>query len=144
MADAQGVRLQIRRVIRADRERVFDAWLDEDLIRAWWPPDGMESGPVSTDPRVGGAYVLGLRPKDGGDGFSATGTYRAVDRPRRLEFTWQWSNAPLETVVTVEFNEVDEGTEVVLTHTGFPNAETRDQHQDGWTKCLERMAGLVG
>lgn len=143
MAEQSAIRLQVRRVIRADREKVFDAWVDADVIREWWPPDAMENGPIATDPRVGGAYELGLVPKDGGDGFSATGTYRAVDRPERLEFTWKWSNAPLETVVTVEFNEVDEGTEVVLTHTGFPNAEARDQHEDGWTKCLERMAGLL-
>jgi uncharacterized protein YndB with AHSA1/START domain len=66
-----------------------------------------------------------------------------LDRPERLGFTWTWSNAPLETVVTVEFNEVDEGAEVVLTHTGFPGAEARDEHEDGWNGCLDRMTTLV-
>jgi glutathione S-transferase len=120
-------------VIRADREAVFDAWVDE----------GMENGPIAADARVGGAFELGLRPKDGSDGFAATGTYQAVERPVRLEFTWRWSNAPLETVVTVEFREVDGGTEVIVTHTGFPNAEARDQHADGWTKCVERMRAAL-
>lgn len=144
MAESTAMRLEVRRVIRADREAVFDAWVDEDLIREWWPPQGMENGPIATDPRVGGAFELGLQPKDGSDGFAATGTYRAVDRPARLEFTWRWSTAPMETVVTVEFREVDGGTEVILTHTGFPNAEARDQHADGWTNCVERMQALLG
>ena len=141
MAEGQAVRLEVRRVIRADREAVFDAWVDEDVIRQWWSPENYDPGPVTTDVREGGSFELGLQPPEG-DGFSATGTYRTVDRPARLEFTWTWSNAPLETVVTVEFNEVEGGTEVVLTHTGFPNAEARDQHREGWEACLERMASL--
>lgn len=105
MAELTAMQLEVRRVIRADREAVLDAWVDEDVIREWWPPQGMENGSIATDPRVGGAFELGLQPKDGS--FAATGTYRAVDRPARLEFTWRWSNAPLETLVTVEFRDVD-------------------------------------
>lgn len=140
MAEQTAMRLQVRRVIRAARERVFDAWVDEDVIRGWWPPEGFDAGPIAADVRVGGSYELGLAPKDGSAGFSAVGQYRVVDRPERLEFTWRWSNAPLDTVVTVEFNEVDEGTEVVLTHVGFPSTEARDDHEDGWTGGLDRMA----
>lgn len=29
---------------------------------------------------------------------------------------------------------------MVLTHVGFPSAEARDQHEDGWVGCVDRMA----
>ena len=143
MAERTAVELQVRRVIRADRETVFDAWVDEDVIRQWWPPSDHRAGRIATDPRPGGTYEWGLEPEDGRDPFAAVGEYRTVERPERLEFTWSWSNAPLETRVTVEFNEVEGGTEVVLTHTGFPSAEMRDQHEDGWAGCLDRMAEVL-
>lgn len=143
MAERTALRLQVRRVIRADRRKVFDAWLDEDAIREWWPPEDYDNGRIATDAQVGGEFELGLKPKSGSGPFSATGTYRVVDRPSRLEFTWRWSHDSLETVVTVEFREVEGGTEVILTHTGFPDAELRNQHEVGWNGCLERMGTFL-
>jgi uncharacterized protein YndB with AHSA1/START domain len=33
----------------------------------------------------------------------------------------------------MEFHDVAEGTEIVLTHKGFATEESRDQHGDGWS-----------
>lgn len=42
--------------------------------------------------------------------------------------------------MTVEFFERSGGTEVVLTHVGLADAESRDNHQEGWEGTLERLA----
>lgn len=48
---------------------------------------------------------------------------------------------PEETLVTVEFRDLGDMTEVVLTHERFLSVQSRDQHQHGWTStfvCLEQ------
>ena len=80
-----------------------------------------------------------------GNSHTAFGTYREVEEPRRLVYTWDWreeSDAMGETVVTVEFNEVDGGTEVVLVHEGFPAVEAKEGHDQGWALCLSHFEAL--
>jgi uncharacterized protein YndB with AHSA1/START domain len=45
-----------------------------------------------------------------------------------------------DTIVTVEFLDHGESTELVLTHERFPDAATRDNHNKVWTGCLDRLA----
>ena len=75
------------------------------------------------------------------------GRFREVSAPERLVFTWQWQTEPLdaagESLVTVEFIDRGESTEVRLTHEGFPAAEVRDNHEEGWTSCLENLGGFL-
>lgn len=66
---------------------------------------------------------------------------------RRLVYTWGWEQPhPMkaETVVTVEFEPVEDGTEIRLTHTGFPIGDDREGHEQGWTMCLDRLTAQVG
>ena len=82
-----------------------------------------------------------------GNEHNAFGTYREIDEPRRLVYTWDWREEEFrvgETVVTIDFNEVDEGTEVVLVHEGFPAAEARDGHDEGWGSCLDQLEAHFG
>ena len=78
---------------------------------------------------------------------TASGTYREIDAPNRLAYTWDWDDpghAVGETLVTVEFNDMDGATEVVLTHDLFPSAEAKDGHAQGWVSCLNRFEALFG
>ena len=48
---------------------------------------------------------------------------------------------PEETLVTVEFRDLGDMTEMVLTHERFLSVQSRDQNQHGWTStfvCLEQ------
>ena len=47
-----------------------------------------------------------------------------------------------ETLVTVEFNDLGDSTEVVLTHQGFPAEAARDGHGAGWIGCLNQLERL--
>src|SRR2546425_5241971 len=75
-----------------------------------------------------------------------TGTYREVDPPNRLVYTWQWETTPgaTETLVTVEFHDRAGRTEVVLTHERLPDAEARARHRsEEHTSELQSLAYLV-
>ena len=57
-----------------------------------------------------------------------------IDKPHQMK---------VETVVTVEFRPVEGGTEIRLTHEGFPASSDRDGHETGWKVCTAKLADLV-
>lgn len=135
--------LRITRVIRADRQRVWEAWTRPEEMKRWCcpQPGGVKS--VTSDFRVGGAFTLAMHVD--GSAHTAFGTYQEIDEPHRLVYTWDWretDNAMGETRVTVEFLDRGEETEVVLVHEGFPAVEARQGHQEGWSACLDHLQAL--
>jgi glutathione S-transferase len=134
--------LTLSRLIRAPREKVFDAFVKPDMMKRWMAPRGMSLPEVAAEAKAGGRYSVTMRARDG-EAFTAAGTYREVQRPERLVYTWQWQGSqmpPVETLITVTFTEKDGGTEVRMTHSGFPDAGMRDSHQGGWNSSLNRLA----
>jgi uncharacterized protein YndB with AHSA1/START domain len=141
--------LRLERTFPAPRERVFDAWVNPELLRRWWASQPDWTSPAAeVDLRVGGAYRLSMQGPEG-PAHSVVGEYREVDRPRRLVYTWSWEDDPPEmagsagTLVTVEFHAEGERTRVVLTHEGFDGDRPRDLHRGGWTGCLDNLEDRV-
>ncbi|GMQ82235.1 MAG: SRPBCC domain-containing protein [Rhodothermia bacterium] len=136
--------LKLSRIINGSREEVFDAWTNPDKICQWSAPEGISIEQSDVDLREGGEYLLLMNSPENKT-HTAFGTYREVKRPSRLVYTWDWKeedNRMGDTLVTVEFNEMGETTEVVITHELFPNDEARDGHDMGWASCLNRLEGL--
>ena len=135
--------LRLSRTIQADLETVFEAWTKPEHLNQWSAPEGM-AVEAEVDLRVGGRYRIRMKSPDG-ETFNAVGEYLEIDRPNRLVYTWGWEetgNNDYETRVTVEFFDREGGTEVVLTHELFPDAELAAKHNEGWTSCLNRLDGL--
>lgn len=140
--EAEGI-VHIKRTIAADRRTVWNAWTRPEQMKRWSCPDPHGVREVVSDFRVGGSYTI--RMSVDGQEHTAFGTYREIDEPRRLVYTWDWQeedNAMGETLVTVEFEEVEGGTEVVLRHQGFPVEEARKGHGEGWRACLANFERL--
>ena len=126
--------LTIERDFAADPERVWRALTDSRELAGWfWPP--RLAAAVETDTREGGEYRIASE----AGGMAVSGEYRSVDRPGVLVFTWRWDGEDDETLVTVELTPIAAGTHLRLTHDGFPSAEARDEHAQGWQDCLERL-----
>lgn len=135
--------LKLARTYGAPLEKVFRAWTDPEIMKRWFAPSDAFSVPeVEVDARVGGRYRIVMRAPDG-EYHRVGGVYREVVRPTRLVFTWAWESTPeRESLVTVEFVDRGDMTELTLTHEQFADAEARDKHREGWTGCLERLARL--
>ena len=137
--------LHFLRTVPATSERLLAAWTLREHMERWTHPDPSAGVEVEVDLRVGGHYAIRLEVEGGH--VTAHGTYREVDPPRRLVYTWGWREPhPMkaETLVTVEFVPVEEGTGIRLSHEGFPMPGDRDGHEEGWNICLERLSELVG
>lgn len=135
--------LQITRVIATDRESVFDAWTQPEHIKQWSAPEGMDIPISEVDLTVGGRFHLQMRNAEGGT-HNARGVYQVIDRPSHLVYTWAWDEHPEqgESLITVEFAAVEGGAEITMTHSGLPDAESANEHEGGWTSCLNRLVRL--
>lgn len=137
--------LILKRTFAASREIVFKAWTDPNALRKWFHIDETWSTPIQEiDLRVGGKYRLAMQPPDRDTPYIVQGTYREVEPPEKLVYTWSWEGEdPYDTLVTVLFHDLGDSTEVELKHEQFPNIEERDKHNEGWAGCLEQLAKLL-
>jgi len=140
--------LQLSRTIKAERRRVFEAWTRAELMSQWFSPGDMTVTSVSTDLRLGGAYKVEMKePPAAGQNDDlcrtggAEGVYTKIVPNELLAFTWQGvCSHGEETLVTVAFKDVQDGTEVTITHEHFATADTMNSHQQGWQGALANLA----
>ena len=135
--------LRMTRTFPASRERVFDAFTQPALLRQWWGPAGFSLPSAELDLRVGGAYRFAMQPPQG-DVMYLRGTFTEIARPSRIVYTWVWEAMPAaESRVTLEFNEAEGDTEVVLTHEPLPDPDAVRQHERGWQGGFDRLESIL-
>lgn len=132
----------VSRVFAAPAERVFEAWLDpETLSKFMTPGPGMTVPKATADPTVGGRFEIVMQAGD--QQIPHAGTYKEISRHSRLAFTWESPFSEPDSVVTLDFEEVDGGVQLTLTHVKFPSQESRDNHEGGWTHILECLGPVT-
>ncbi len=135
--------LRLTRVIRAPRGKCFEVWTKPELMARWLAPSPMTVSEATADVRVGGEYRIAMSgTSESGKcvNASVTGVYKEIVPNDRITFTWRWPDDPHpETTVSVEFRDVEHGTELTLTHRGFESEDVLAQHEHGWQGCLDKM-----
>jgi uncharacterized protein YndB with AHSA1/START domain len=140
---AQSLSLEVRRLIRAPRARVYAAWTDRAQLKEWFGPENVQTDELVADIRVGGKYRWDLTNPEG-EKMTVDGKYIELEPDRKIVFTWQWKDdedwEPITSLVTVELNDAaGGGTEVRLFHERFPNEESREGHTAGWKSVLVKL-----
>ena len=136
--------LKMTRLIPAARETVFRAWTDPAEIMRWWAPPGMTTPAAEVDLRVGGSYRIAMKTSDG-EVMHVSGVYRVVQRPSKLVFTWAWDEDGTpghESLISIEFIERANATEIVFSHDNLLDSESRDKHAEGWAGCFDKLGAL--
>ena len=137
--------LEVRRRVPAPPQVVFDTWTDPEQVRHWLGGPAMIVPDASIDLRVGGNYEYRLLSPEGVSS-RILGTFLTVREPEQLIFTWVVENdterSP-ETIVTIEFLDLGDETEIVIVHEGFLDLGVRAAHEEGWEGCLEAIIPLL-
>jgi uncharacterized protein YndB with AHSA1/START domain len=128
----------LRRTFPAGRARVFRAWIEPDALERWLKPRGQGMNVRELDLRVGGSFRFELE-----NGKSIVGTYLIIVPPEKLSFTWSSGITEDEpTVVTVDFLDQGQATEVVLTHERL-TPEQWETASGGWAKLFQALESLL-
>lgn len=135
--------LTVSKLISTSAERLFAAWTEPEQLKHWWGPESVTCIEAEVDLRVGGRYRIGNQFPNGKLVW-ITGTFRMIDRPRKLVYTWQIAPDSPEELVTVTFQTTKPGEcEVTVMHERIPDRSTRDTHEAGWVGCLAKLAAYL-
>ena len=137
--------LLLVRAIDAPLPLVFRMWEDPEHRARWWGPKGFTCKHLAQDFRPGGAWRACISAPEHGDSWHG-GVFRAIERDRRIVFTFTWDSGPaggVETVVTVTFAEMNGVTIQTFHQTPFSTIERRDSHVTGWSQLLDNEQAYV-
>jgi uncharacterized protein YndB with AHSA1/START domain len=121
--------------IEAPAERIFEALVSPEHRAKWWGAEGrFKLISMESDLRPGGEWVMHF--DSNGRPTSVRGTYRRIEPPRLLEFTWlnDWQKNASETLVRFDLEAKGGVTTVRVTHSGL-SGETLQAHR-GWPDIL--------
>ncbi|WP_417383879.1 SRPBCC family protein [Gimesia sp.] len=137
--------VRLHRVLRTTPEKIYRAFLEEDAMARWLPPDGFTARVHEMDPQVGGGYKMSFTNFTTGNGHSFGGTYLELVPHTRICYTSKFddSNLPGEMKTTVDLKQVSCGTEINIVQEGIPEVIPTEACYLGWQDSLIHLAKLV-
>lgn len=137
--------IRLHRVLRADPQRVYRAFVDPQAMAKWLPPRGFTGTVHHADARVGGTYRMSFTNLTTGASHAFGGTYTETTPGEMLRYTDRFEDPDLpgEMQVTVRFSAVSCGTELRIEQEGVPAAIPAEMCHLGWQESLQQLADLV-
>lgn len=133
--------LVVKKVINASCDRVFNAWSKPDIMGQWLKPNSTWHTVTTADFKIGGSYKHDMVDQEG-KAYTHIGEYKEIVPHKKIVFTWN-SLAVSNTLVTVEFKDLGEKTEVTLTHSQFTDEDQKNRHNEGWKECMNNLESVM-
>lgn len=138
--------VDLRRRVPGPRRKVYEAFLDPELLPRWMVPPEVAVTAAHVDPRVGGRHIVEMLAADGSRHAFENVIRELVPFERIvLDFSFvgpAGPELPVESVFTVTFTDAGPGaTEVHLVHERITHTPPID-HQSvtfGWTHVLDHL-----
>jgi uncharacterized protein YndB with AHSA1/START domain len=132
------MKISVETVVKADLNRVWEAWNNPEDIKRWnAASDDWHTPRSSVDLREGGKFVSRMEAKDGSEGFDFEGTYTRIVPRKLIEYRMSDGRE-----VSVEFKQNGAGVRVKETF----DAETENPpelQREGWQAILNNFARHV-
>jgi uncharacterized protein YndB with AHSA1/START domain len=146
MTQAENFTVEIKRHIKAPRDRVYAAWTDPEQLKQWFGPENVQTRDLIADTRVGGEFRWDLINQEGEE-MTISGEFRDLKPNKKIVFTWKWEDDEVwknhVSIVTIELSDADGGTELRLMHEQLPTETLRDGHNEGWNSALSKLENFV-
>ncbi|HEY1081932.1 MAG TPA: SRPBCC domain-containing protein [Prosthecobacter sp.] len=157
---------RMRRLLKAHRSKVYEAWTVPALFSHWWGPHAFTNPLCQMDVRAQGAYHVTMRSPDGTD-YLLEGRFLELKEPELLVMTMDCSGHPSawhdvvkpgrdssepnpagEMTLTVTLEEGPDGGTVLELCVGFVSPEIRDTFvrmgiESGWGESLDSLDALL-
>jgi uncharacterized protein YndB with AHSA1/START domain len=155
---ASGDAVVLERSFDAPVDLIWQMWTDPEHFKAWYGPDGATIPVAKMDVRVGGTRLvcMEMQSPNGPMQMWFTGDYRQIVENERLVYTESMADEdgnvlapsamgmpeghPTTTEITVEFQEVNGRTKMVMTHAGIPSDSPG---ATGWIMAFDKLAAYV-
>jgi len=137
--------VKLHRVIKANPEKVYRAFLDPDALSKWLPPFGFTCKVFHLEPNVGGTFKMEFKNFTTGKSHSFGGKYIDLVPGSVIKYTdvFDDPNLPGEITVSVSLVKVICGTDISIIQDGIPNAIPTEMCYLGWQDSLAQLATLV-
>ena len=137
--------IRLHRVLRADPDRIYRAFLDPDAMVKWLPPNGFTGKVHHMDAKVGGGHKMSFTNFTTGQSHPFGGTYVELTPNERIRYTDKFDdpNLPGEMQVAVTLKKILCGTDVTIVQEGVPDVIPAEMCYLGWQESLVLLAKLV-
>ncbi len=137
--------VRLHRVLRANPDRIYRAFLNAEAMAKWLPPYGFTCNVQHMDARVGGSFRMSFTNFDKGRAHSFGGDYVELKPGELIRYTDRFDdpNLPGEMQVTVNLRSVSCGTDVNIVQEGIPEMIPVEMCYLGWQESLAQLATLV-
>lgn len=130
--------LSITKLFHFPRELIYEVWTQPKHAEQWGP-SGMKIQLDYSDVREGGTYHITMIGGERGV-YVNSGAYKEIIPNKKLVFTHGWEGPDrVDTEVTIELKDKDDGTELNLTQVGFENKAAAISHEEGWSSALDNL-----
>lgn len=123
----------VKALVHASKDHTWDCYTNPKHIVNWNFADPSWHCPsAENDMRIGGTYKARMEARDGSFGFDFEAVYTDIDEGNYFSYEFGGRKA------TVQFNLVDDGTEVIVSF----DAETEnpvEMQQAGWQAILNNF-----
>ena len=135
--------------IEADKNAVYNAWIDLETFQKWFCPTGFSIAKAELLPKVGGHFTIHMKSLEG-EIYPTKGEYILLEKPNRIVYKDSWdddrdNNEPV--IAEVRFGTYGKNTLIKL-YSSFVSEKQKEETMksgiiDGWKMFFENLNNVL-